>query len=99
MLAMCVAVSVVVSGGHHEQEEGFAVVVGGQGMRGPFLTVVDGNMVPSGLCCSGKAIVRGDSRECSIAAASILAKCTAPKAIGLSVSVFQVFGCENCELE
>lgn len=38
--------------------------------------LVDGNMVPKDLPCSGQAIVGGDGRSVSIAAASIIAKVT-----------------------
>ena len=38
--------------------------------------VVDGNVVPAGLCCPGRAIVGGDALEPAISAASILAKVT-----------------------
>jgi ribonuclease HII len=36
--------------------------------------LVDGRDVPDGLCCPARAIVRGDARSLSIAAASIVAK-------------------------
>ncbi len=38
--------------------------------------LIDGNLVPRGLSCSATAIVRGDARCLSIAAASIVAKVT-----------------------
>lgn len=38
--------------------------------------LVDGNMLPRGLPCPGEALVSGDSRSVSIAAASIVAKVT-----------------------
>jgi ribonuclease HII len=38
--------------------------------------LVDGNMVPKNLPCSGQAIVGGDGKSVSIAAASIVAKVT-----------------------
>lgn len=41
---------------------------------GPALALIDGNAVPPGLCCRAEAIVRGDGRSLSIAAASIVAK-------------------------
>jgi ribonuclease HII len=40
----------------------------------PGLVLVDGNMVPAGLPCAGLAVVKGDARCLSIAAASIIAK-------------------------
>jgi len=36
--------------------------------------LIDGNMIPEGLPCTATAIVKGDSRSASIAAASIVAK-------------------------
>jgi ribonuclease HII len=38
--------------------------------------LIDGNLVPRGLACPGTAIVKGDARCLSIAAASIVAKVT-----------------------
>lgn len=40
----------------------------------PCLVLVDGNRLPRALSCPGEAIVKGDARSLSIAAASILAK-------------------------
>ena len=40
----------------------------------PCLALIDGNRLPAGLACPGEAIVKGDGRSLSIAAASILAK-------------------------
>ena len=40
----------------------------------PLLALVDGNRVPCGLPCAGRAIVGGDAIEPAISAASILAK-------------------------
>ncbi len=37
--------------------------------------LVDGNMIPAGLTCPADAIVKGDAKCLSIAAASIIAKC------------------------
>ncbi len=42
----------------------------------PAVALIDGNQVPKGLSCPGRAIIRGDSRSLSIAAASIVAKVT-----------------------
>jgi ribonuclease HII len=38
--------------------------------------LIDGNMIPRALCCSAEAVVKGDARCLSIAAASIIAKVT-----------------------
>lgn len=40
----------------------------------PVLALVDGNRLPDALSCPARAVVRGDARVLSIAAASILAK-------------------------
>ncbi|WP_347267498.1 ribonuclease HII [Paracoccus sp. (in: a-proteobacteria)] len=42
--------------------------------RRPSLVLVDGNMLPRGLDLPGQAVVKGDARSLSIAAASVLAK-------------------------
>ena len=42
----------------------------------PDLVLIDGNMIPQGLACRAEAIVGGDARCLSIAAASIIAKVT-----------------------
>jgi ribonuclease HII len=41
-----------------------------------FYALIDGNKVPKGMPCSAESIVKGDSKEFSVAAASILAKVT-----------------------
>jgi len=40
----------------------------------PDHALIDGNLLPDGLACSGRSVVRGDACSLSIAAASILAK-------------------------
>ena len=42
----------------------------------PDFALIDGNKVPEGLCCNAAAVVKGDAKSMSIAAASILAKVT-----------------------
>jgi ribonuclease HII len=42
----------------------------------PDLALIDGNRLPRDLPCAGQAIVKGDARSLSIAAASIVAKVT-----------------------
>ncbi len=42
--------------------------------QAPRLVLADGRDVPPGLSCQGKAVVKGDARSLSIAAASIVAK-------------------------
>ena len=46
------------------------------GISGVDHALVDGNLLPRGLVCPAQAIVRGDGRSLSIAAASIVAKVT-----------------------
>jgi ribonuclease HII len=45
----------------------------------PRLALIDGNRLPPDLPCEGQAIVKGDARSLSIAAASIVAKVTRDK--------------------
>lgn len=40
----------------------------------PDHALIDGNMIPKGIGCSAEAVVKGDARSLSIAAASIVAK-------------------------
>jgi ribonuclease HII len=42
----------------------------------PDYALIDGNMIPRDMPCSAEAVVKGDARSLSIAAASIVAKCT-----------------------
>lgn len=42
----------------------------------PGTALIDGNLLPDGLACTGRAIVKGDGISLSIAAASIVAKVT-----------------------
>ena len=42
----------------------------------PCHALIDGNMIPKALTCAGTAIVKGDARSLSVAAASIIAKVT-----------------------
>lgn len=42
----------------------------------PALVLADGRDIPPGITCSGKAVIKGDARSLSIAAASIIAKVT-----------------------
>ncbi|WP_151720512.1 ribonuclease HII [Gemmobacter serpentinus] len=44
--------------------------------RVPGLALVDGNRLPKALPCPGRAVVKGDAKSLSIAAASIVAKVT-----------------------
>ena len=42
--------------------------------RAPDFALIDGNLIPKGMPCRAEAIVKGDMRSLSIAAASIVAK-------------------------
>jgi len=42
----------------------------------PAMALIDGNRVPDGLSCEAHAIIKGDAKSLSIAAASIVAKVT-----------------------
>lgn len=42
----------------------------------PVFALVDGNRVPAGLTCPAQAVIKGDAKVLSIAAASIIAKVT-----------------------
>ena len=42
--------------------------------RAPDFALIDGNMIPKGMVCPSLAVIKGDMRSLSIAAASIVAK-------------------------
>ena len=44
--------------------------------RRPCHALIDGNMIPTSLACPATALVKGDARSLSVAAASIIAKVT-----------------------
>ncbi|WFU09663.1 ribonuclease HII [Rhizobium sp. CB3090] len=54
--------------------------------------LTDGLDVPSGLACPGKAVVKGDARSFSIAAASIVAKVTRDRMMARAGLVFPAYG-------
>ncbi|MEF0939465.1 ribonuclease HII [Rhizobium sp. BR 362] len=54
--------------------------------------LTDGLDVPVGLACPGKAVVRGDARSFSIAAASIVAKVTRDRMMARAGDVFPAYG-------
>jgi ribonuclease HII len=58
----------------------------------PALGLFDGRDVPQGLICPGKAIIKGDGRSLSIAAASIIAKVTRDRMMDLSDKDFPDYG-------
>jgi len=54
--------------------------------------LTDGLDVPVGLACPGKAVVKGDARSFSIAAASIVAKVTRDRMMARAGIVFPAYG-------
>ncbi len=56
------------------------------------IVLVDGRDVPPGLSCHAKAIVKGDSRSVSIAAASIVAKVTRDRMMARADATFPLYG-------
>ncbi len=54
----------------------------------PAMVLADGRDVPDGLPCRGKAVVKGDARSVSIAAASIVAKVTRDRMMARASSGF-----------
>jgi len=60
--------------------------------RPPSLALIDGNRVPAGLCCTGRAIIGGDGLEPAIAAASIIAKVTRDALMVQAHARYPVYG-------
>ncbi len=58
----------------------------------PAHVLVDGRDVSKGLSCSGKAVIKGDSRSVSIAAASIIAKVTRDRMMERAGLVYPAYG-------
>ncbi len=54
--------------------------------------LTDGLDVPPGLACPGQAVVKGDARSVSIAAASIVAKVTRDRMMARADAVFPAYG-------
>ena len=54
--------------------------------------LIDGIDVPPGLCCRGEAVVKGDARSVSIAAASIVAKVTRDRMMIRAAGRFPAYG-------
>ena len=57
--------------------------------------LIDGNMVPKGLSCPATALVKGDGRSLSIAAASIIAKVTRDRIMVDLAQQFPGYGWER----
>ena len=58
----------------------------------PAYVLADGRDVPQGLCCPGRAVIQGDARSVSIAAASIIAKVTRDRMMARAHQVFPLYG-------
>lgn len=54
--------------------------------------LIDGRDVPQGIACHAKAIIKGDSRSVSIAAASIVAKVTRDRMMARADATFPAYG-------
>jgi len=61
----------------------------------PNMALIDGNHVPVDLPCPGRAIIKGDSRVKSIAAASIIAKVTRDRAMAELGVLYPEYGFEK----
>lgn len=57
--------------------------------------LIDGNKIPADLACPAEAIVKGDSKSCSIAAASIVAKVTRDEIMVALAQQFPGYGWEK----
>ena len=63
--------------------------------QGPSHALIDGNKIPPGLNCESQAIVKGDGRSLSIAAASIIAKVTRDRIMVSLAQQFPGYGWER----
>ena len=61
----------------------------------PGYALVDGRDVPQGLFCPAKALVKGDARSLSIAAASIIAKVTRDRMMVRAARLYPQYGFET----
>ncbi|MGQ0565392.1 MAG: ribonuclease HII [Gemmobacter sp.] len=61
-------------------------------LRTPGLVLVDGNLIPPGLPCRAEAVIGGDARVVTIAAASIIAKVTRDRIMVDLAQQFPVYG-------
>jgi ribonuclease HII len=61
----------------------------------PVHMLVDGKDVPDGLCCTGEALVKGDSISMSIAAASIVAKVTRDRLMTRLAQKYPAYGFDS----
>ena len=63
--------------------------------RTPRFALIDGRDVPPGLHCPAKALIKGDARSLSIAAASIVAKVTRDRMMQAAGLVYPTYGFEQ----
>ena len=63
--------------------------------KAPDVALIDGNRVPPGLSCTGRAVVKGDGLSLSIAAASIVAKVTRDRIMASLGARYPAFGWER----
>jgi ribonuclease HII len=61
----------------------------------PDFALIDGRDVPAGLHCGGKAVIKGDARSLSIAAASIVAKVTRDRMMARAGLTYPAYGFER----
>jgi len=60
--------------------------------RRPHFALIDGRDVPDALCCPARAVIKGDARSLSIAAASIVAKVTRDRMMRHAATCFAAYG-------
>ncbi|WP_421361656.1 ribonuclease HII [Agrobacterium rosae] len=60
----------------------------------PSLVLADGRDIPPGLSCDAKAVIKGDGRSVSIAAASIIAKVTRDRMMERAGLIHRAYGFE-----
>lgn len=61
----------------------------------PQFALIDGNKIPENLPCPAEAVVKGDGKSCSIAAASIVAKVTRDEIMVALAQQFPGYGWEK----
>ncbi len=61
----------------------------------PAYVLADGRDVPPDIACEAKAVIQGDARSVSIAAASIIAKVTRDRMMARAHQVFPLYGFAN----
>ncbi|MGE6743424.1 ribonuclease HII [Allorhizobium pseudoryzae] len=61
----------------------------------PAYVLTDGRDIPPGLTCGAKAVIQGDARSVSIAAASIIAKVTRDRMMERAHEVYPAYGFAN----